>query len=124
MTVFLFQTHYSDECSEQSQLRCEVGDLSSKHGLYSFYPLGQNGRRLTSDELLPLTGPNSGTSTVSCIRLFPSWLPSRLFYAVMLRSVVFHAAKRGAARVACATLYPEGHKPFAVTLSTPKKIDM
>jgi hypothetical protein len=42
----------------------------------------------------------------------------------MLRSVVFHAEKQGAARVACATLYPEGHKPFSVTLSTPKKMDL
>jgi Cu/Zn superoxide dismutase len=96
------KTNYSEECNEHSQLRCEVGDLSSKHGLYSFYPRGENGRRLTSDELLPLTGLNS----------------------VMLRSVVFHAEKQGAARVACATLYPEGHKPFSVTLSTPKKMDL
>ena len=124
MTVFSFQTHYSDECNEQSQLRCEVGDLSSKHGLYSFYPVGQNGRRVTFDGLLPLTGSNSGTVPPSFFHSPVPFLLSLLFYPVTLRSVVFHAAQRGAARVACATLYPEGHKPFAVTLSTPKKIDM
>ncbi|XP_062503787.1 uncharacterized protein LOC134180614 [Corticium candelabrum] len=55
-----------------------------------------------ADQFLPLTGQHS----------------------VMLRSIVFHAAESGAERVACATLYPEGHKPFSVTFSNPPTIDL
>jgi Cu/Zn superoxide dismutase len=99
--VYLTGT-YATDCNKQNQLRCELGDLSKKHGRYSIQPVTSTmGRRLSTDVDLPLYGPNS----------------------VGLRSIVIHDPNAGAARLVCATLYPDGYRPYSVTFKKPDSVD-
>lgn len=55
------QGDYSEDCNSQNQLRCELGDLSGKHGRYTIETsAGTVGRQLSQDIDLPLFGPTSG----------------------------------------------------------------
>jgi len=64
---------------------CEVGDMSGKHGAISVPK-----RAMYTDSNLPLTGA----------------------YSVAERSVVLHAADKGAGRLACASFAPPGENPY------------
>ncbi|XP_069140703.1 uncharacterized protein [Argopecten irradians] len=76
--------NYATECNPSNPLRCEVGDLSGKHGKLNVRtPTGGKTRMFSTDVDLPLSGPNS----------------------VLGRSIVIHAADSGGARLACANLY-------------------
>ncbi|XP_033756043.1 uncharacterized protein LOC117338803 isoform X2 [Pecten maximus] len=75
---------YSTQCSPNNPLRCEVGDLSGKHGKLGVRTPGRGKSRMFfTDVDLPLSGPNS----------------------VLGRSIVIHNADSGAPRLACANLY-------------------
>ncbi|CAH1783697.1 unnamed protein product [Owenia fusiformis] len=74
-------------CSSSNQLRCEVGDLSGKHGKIG---IGNSGSGLWyhnfyTDIDLPLNGPQS----------------------IVGRSVTIHAKDSGASRLACANIHLE-----------------
>ncbi|OWF38323.1 Superoxide dismutase [Cu-Zn], chloroplastic [Mizuhopecten yessoensis] len=76
--------NYGQQCNPNNQLRCELGDLSGKHGKLNVRTqLGGKTRMFFTDTDLPLSGPNS----------------------VLGRSIVIHNANSGAPRLACANLY-------------------
>ena len=75
-------------------MRCEVGDLSGKHGPFTFYSVGKNGRKLMADQFLPLTGQHSGTLPISTVFLLCRLL---VIHVVVLLSshVAFHRLSCG-----------------------------
>nr|QDX46957.1 superoxide dismutase [Azumapecten farreri] len=76
--------NYAQQCNSANQLRCELGDLSGKHGKINVRTqLGGKTRMFFTDIDLPLSGPNS----------------------VLGRSIVIHNANSGAPRLACANIY-------------------
>ncbi|XP_060076592.1 uncharacterized protein LOC132556215 isoform X2 [Ylistrum balloti] len=76
--------NYNTQCNPNSQLRCELGDLSGKHGKLNVRTSsGGKSRMFFTDVDLPLSGPNS----------------------VLGRSIVIHDVNSGPARLACANLY-------------------
>ena len=76
--------NYGTECSSGNPLRCEVGDLSGKHGKLSVRS-ATNGmqRAFFTDVDLPLSGPLS----------------------IVGKSVVIHEANNGGGRLSCANIY-------------------
>ncbi|XP_062511965.1 uncharacterized protein LOC134187802 isoform X3 [Corticium candelabrum] len=94
--------NYLVDCNKQNQLRCELGDLSGKHGRYTIESVSSNkGRQLSQDIDLPLFGPTS----------------------VAFRSIVIHDPNAGDPRLVCATLYPDGYRPYAVTFMKPTTVN-
>ncbi|KAK3595909.1 hypothetical protein CHS0354_014750 [Potamilus streckersoni] len=76
--------NYSTQCSSKKQFRCEVGDLSGKHGSLSIRSsLGGMFRAFYTDIQLPLTGPQS----------------------ILGRSITIHTANSGGGRLSCANIY-------------------
>ncbi|XP_053381588.1 uncharacterized protein LOC123557821 isoform X2 [Mercenaria mercenaria] len=82
------------ECGMGNQLRCEVGDQSSKVGQYDI----GGGKRFYTDVNLNLEGK----------------------YAAAKRSIVVHASNGGGPRIACANLIPYGPSAAKAVLKFPK----
>ncbi|OXA38086.1 uncharacterized protein LOC110862045 [Folsomia candida] len=72
---------YAQECSPESPLRCDVGDVSGRLGPIS---IGEN-KFILADPNLPLSGPA----------------------AVLGRSLIIHAPNKGVDRLACANIDPD-----------------
>ncbi|KAL3863981.1 hypothetical protein ACJMK2_005698 [Sinanodonta woodiana] len=76
--------NYTTQCNSRKQFRCEVGDLSGKHGSLSIRSsMGGMFRAFYTDVQLPLTGPQS----------------------ILGRSITIHAANSGSGRLSCANVY-------------------
>ena len=59
--MIVSQKDYSNYCRGTNQLRCEVGDMSGKHGKYTLNSLDSPlGKKIVYDASLPLTGRNGG----------------------------------------------------------------
>lgn len=72
---------YSSECNTYKHFRCEIGDLSGKHGKISIRePGGGKQKYFFSDLQLPLSGPQS----------------------IVGRSITIHDANSGGGRLSCA----------------------
>lgn len=85
---------YSSVCSSTNQYRCEVGDMSGKHGQLSVRaPTGSKEKAFFTDMQLPLSGPQS----------------------ILTRAIVIHVANSGAGRDACANIYEQVTRTAAVT---------
>ncbi|KAK3095151.1 hypothetical protein FSP39_010830 [Pinctada imbricata] len=77
--------NYQTVCSTNSPLRCEVGDLSKKHGRLDIRTSGGGMQRaFFTDVDLPLSGPLS----------------------IVGKSIVIHAPNSGSARFSCANILP------------------
>lgn len=74
--------NYSTLCTPSSVKGCELGDLANKHSTLSF----------------------AAGSVATKVMFTDTWLPLSGAYSVANRSIVIHAANRGSARVACASL--------------------
>lgn len=86
---------YATQCNPDNQLRCEVGDLSKKHGKISISRFGQRLKSFFTDWQLPLAGPNS----------------------VVGRSITVHDPESGAGRLACANVLQEIQVNATATIS-------
>lgn len=85
---------YSTACNPSNQFRCELGDLSGKHGQISIRSAtGGTQKYFFSDMQLPLSGPQS----------------------IIGRSVVIHDANSGRGRRSCANIYEKATRTAAVT---------
>lgn len=74
---------YTSMCSAENQFRCELGDLSGKHGKLTIRANdGRSVKYFFSDMQLPLSGPQS----------------------IVGKSIVIHEANSGGARLSCADI--------------------
>lgn len=74
---------YGSMCSADNQFRCELGDLSGKHGKISIRTsTGEKQKYFFSDMQLPLSGPQS----------------------VVGKSITIHGANSGSSRLSCADI--------------------
>ena len=88
------QGNYSLECGPNRPFRCEVGDLSKKHGTISIRD--QNGGKLKyffSDIQLPLSGPQS----------------------IIGKSITIHDANKAGDRLSCANIYEKKRRQGTVS---------
>lgn len=91
-------TDYQSRCMADAA-QCEVGDLSTRHGLLEVPSTGSS-KVMVTDVRLPLSGA----------------------YSVVGRSLVIHVAG-GSARLACATLYEIEAKTAVVTLRESSRVE-
>lgn len=82
--------NYKTDCSPLNPLRCEMGDMSGKHGLLTI----GNQKLVLVDENLPLTGN----------------------FSVMQRSIVIHDKNRKNQKLACANIKPDTHLVSSVAV--------
>ncbi|XP_078588437.1 uncharacterized protein LOC144869220 isoform X1 [Branchiostoma floridae x Branchiostoma japonicum] len=75
--------NYASQCNGNNPLRCELGDLSGKHGKVDVGSEDSISRNFYTDVELPLSGPE----------------------AVIGRSMVIHQANSGGGRLACANIF-------------------
>ncbi|XP_078667729.1 uncharacterized protein LOC144909563 [Branchiostoma floridae x Branchiostoma belcheri] len=75
--------NYASQCRGTNPLRCELGDLSGKHGKIDVTSEDGVSRNFFTDVDLPLSGP----------------------HAVIGRSMVIHQANSGGGRLACANIF-------------------
>ncbi|CAG2196972.1 unnamed protein product [Mytilus edulis] len=89
--------NYNPECNPNNPLRCEVGDMSGKHGKISVRSTsGTIQRNFFTDFDLPLTGD----------------------LKILGRSVVIHAADSGGGRLSCADIHTIPNRKVIVKTGT------
>ncbi|XP_060606664.1 uncharacterized protein LOC132758969 isoform X1 [Ruditapes philippinarum] len=85
---------YTTMCNSYNQFRCELGDLSGKHGKLNIRSnLGGKLRYFFSDMQLPLSGPQT----------------------IVGKSIVIHDANAGGGRLACGNVMLKVRREVAVT---------
>lgn len=82
--------NYQKDCSPANPLRCEMGDMTGKHGHLT---IGSK-RLVLADENLPLTGN----------------------FSIMHRSIVIMDKKRSNLKLACANIKPDAHLVSSVAV--------
>lgn len=119
--LFFMKELYNADCNIYNPLRCQMGDLGSRHGLLT---VGV-GRNVFTDVNLPLYGNASGPSEHS------AYLPSNIYKltciwwighcpTVLGRSIVIHTKGGSTYRLGCANLKLENHLVQKITIRKPQ----